>query len=177
MQRSELEHLIGAAANIVQADHFVVVGSQAILGTRSEAPALLLRSMEADIYPRDHPERAVLIEGALGDGSQFHRTFGYYAQGVGPETPKAPAGWADRLVPWPVPPRPGSAQRPVAHCLTLDDLLLAKCSAGRDKDWAYIGEALSAGLADAHTLLGQVDDLPVAEDRRAGIRRHLQGLA
>src|ERR1700761_3353006 len=56
----------------------------------------MLRSIEADVYPRAHPERAEQIDGALGDGSQFQATFGYYAHGVGPETAKAPAGWEDR---------------------------------------------------------------------------------
>ena len=32
------------------------------------------------------PELAELIEGAIGEGSPFHDQFGYYAQGVGPET-------------------------------------------------------------------------------------------
>ncbi len=38
------------------------------------------------------PELAEKIEGALGEGSQFHETFGYYAQGVGPETAVLPSG-------------------------------------------------------------------------------------
>ena len=33
---------------------------------------------------RDH--LADKIDGAIGEGSQFHQTYGYYAQGVGPET-------------------------------------------------------------------------------------------
>lgn len=92
MRRDQLEHVISAAATVVEESWFVVVGSQAILGTHPDAPDVLLRSMEADIYPLESPAKAVKIDGALGDGSSFHRTFGYYAHGVGPETAKPPAG-------------------------------------------------------------------------------------
>ena len=44
------------------------------------------------------PERAILIDGAIGEGSYFHEQFGYYAQGVGPETAVLPEGWESRLV-------------------------------------------------------------------------------
>ncbi len=49
MRRADLEHLIGAAANITDEDEFVVIGSQAILGAHPVGPAVLLRSMEADV--------------------------------------------------------------------------------------------------------------------------------
>jgi len=96
VNRRELEHVINAAADIT-GDEIVVIGSQAILGPFPTAPAALLRSMEADLYPRNDPDRAIEIDGAIGDGSQFHKTFGYYAHGVGPETPWAPVGWEGRM--------------------------------------------------------------------------------
>jgi hypothetical protein len=68
----------------------------------------MLQSVEVDIYPLCDPRAADLIDGALGDGSQFHVAFGYYAHGVGPETAEAPAGWQERLVKRDVPSRPGS---------------------------------------------------------------------
>jgi hypothetical protein len=46
----------------------------------------MLQSLEVDIYPLCDPRAADLIDGALGDGSQFHVAFGCYAHGVGPET-------------------------------------------------------------------------------------------
>ena len=46
MNRAELEHVIQAAAEIT-GDEIVVIGSQAILGQFPNAPAPLLRSMEA----------------------------------------------------------------------------------------------------------------------------------
>src|SRR4051794_10388561 len=114
MRREDLHHVVAAAAHIVGESEFIVVGSQSILGSFPDAPEALLRSQEADIYPRHAPEKAINIEGALGDGSHFQQTFGYYAHGVGPETAKAPAGWDDRLVVVEVPPRPASDVRALA---------------------------------------------------------------
>jgi hypothetical protein len=94
----EFEHVVAAAAEVTGQDEFVMVGSQAILGSLGRPPKSMLRSLEADIYPLHDPGAADLIDGALGDGSQFHRAYGCYAHGVGPETAKAPRGWQERLV-------------------------------------------------------------------------------
>lgn len=48
MRREDLEHVVAAAANVVGEDEFVVVGSQAVLGSHPDAPDTLLRSLEAD---------------------------------------------------------------------------------------------------------------------------------
>jgi len=97
MTRSELEHLIGAAGEISEDREIVVIGGQAILGQYPDAPAALLRSMEADVFPRNPPGRADLIDGAIGEGSRFHEQFRYYAQGVGESTATLPAGWREWL--------------------------------------------------------------------------------
>jgi hypothetical protein len=47
-------------------------------------------SAEADICPLQAPELAGKIEGAIGEGPQFHQTMGYYPQGVGPDTAVLP---------------------------------------------------------------------------------------
>jgi hypothetical protein len=51
MRRSELEHIIRAAAAISNQYEIMVIGSQSILGSVAEPPAVLVESMEADIYP------------------------------------------------------------------------------------------------------------------------------
>jgi len=177
MRREDLEHVLGAAANVAGDNEFVVLGSQAILGPFPNAPDPLLRSMEADIFPAENPHRAVDIDGALGHGSPFHEAFGYYAHGVGPETAKAPAGWMDRLIRIAIPARPGSDRAPVGLFLEPHDLVLAKCAAGRQRDWDYAFEAIGAGLVDVDTLLARVDDLPVEESLREEIRTRLRTIA
>jgi hypothetical protein len=51
VRRQDFEHVVAAAANVVEQDEFVVIGSQAILGPHPDAPAALLRSLEADLHP------------------------------------------------------------------------------------------------------------------------------
>lgn len=173
MNRADFEHVVAAAANVVGEDAFVVVGSQAILGPFPDAPAGLLRSVELDIYPAGSPGRAIEIDGSLGDGSAFHEAFGYYAHGVGPETAKAPTGWEQRLISVEIPRRPRSGRRPIARCLEPHDLVLAKCVAGRDRDWEFAADALAAGLVDRATLVSRINDLPIDAERRSLIRSRL----
>lgn len=176
VRREEFEHVIRAAAEVCGEVEFVAVGSQAILGTHPDAPDPMLRSMEADIYPLHSPERADEIDGSLGDGSQFQRTFGYYAHGVGPETAKPPAGWESRLVRVQVEPRGGSERTAVVCCLEVTDLVLAKCVAGRDRDWDFAQEALRAGLVSAAELHARIEDLPGTHEQRMHIRRRLKAI-
>ena len=97
MTREELEHIIRASGDITDQYEFVIVGSQSILGAVPRPEDVFTVSMEADIYPLQAPELADRIDGAIGEGSQFHETYGYYAQGVGPETACVPAGWMQRV--------------------------------------------------------------------------------
>jgi Nucleotidyltransferase of unknown function (DUF6036) len=173
MKRADLEHVVAAAAQISDEVEFVVVGSQAVLAV-DDPPPKLLRSMEADLYPRHAPEKATAIDGSLGDGSSFHRTFGYYAHGVGPETAKAPAGWEDRLIALSISPRPASDRAATALCLEVHDLILAKCARGEERDWEFAEEALAAELVSPERLLDLVDDLPLPEGPRPHVRQMLE---
>ena len=176
MRRNEFEHMIAAAAEVCGEAELVVVGSQAILGPFPDAPDSMLRSMEADLYPRVHPEKADDIDGSLGDGSWFHRSYGYYAHGVGPETAKAPAGWEERLIAVEIPARISSQQRVVAFCLEPHDLVLAKCVAGRERDWDFAREALVHMLVEEKVLLSRVEDLPVDQEHRRHVREMLEAI-
>jgi hypothetical protein len=177
MRREEFDHVIVAAAEVSGEAELVVIGSQAILGSFPNAPESMLRSMEVDLYPRRHPERADDIDGGIGDGSWFHRTYGYYGRGVGPETAKAPAGWEERLVLVEVPVRISSRQRAMAMCMEPHDLVLAKCVAGRERDWEFAREALEHELVDLAVLSSRVEDLPVDEENRRRVRERLAAIA
>jgi hypothetical protein len=174
MRRQDLEHVIRAAAAVADDDEIVVIGSQAILGRVPEAPDALLWSQEADVYPRHHPERAEAVDRALGDGSQFHAAFGYYAHGVGPETAKAPSGWERRLVPMRVPRGPRDETLVTGWCMEPHDVVLAKCVAGRDRDWEFAREAIRHGVVELDELLRRVDELPLPRRQRERIDRLLR---
>lgn len=176
MRAHEFDHILGAAANVTGQAEFVVIGSQAILGSVDDPPEELLQSMEADLYPLANPADVDKVDGALGDGSPFHVAYGYYAHGVGPETAKAPTGWENRLVRREVRPRPGSDRLTVAWCLEAHDLVLSKCVAGRERDWDYAREAIAAGLVQGHILLELVNDLPLPDRQRDEVTAMLRSL-
>jgi hypothetical protein len=92
MKRSDLEHILRASKGVTGEAEFIVIGSQAILGRFPDAPRVLRRSIEADLYPRYRPELSDLIEGSLGSHSQVDQTFGYWADGVSPDTASLPGG-------------------------------------------------------------------------------------
>lgn len=172
MKREEFEHVIRAAAEVVE-DEVVVIGSQAVLGQYPDAPPSLLRSAEVDLFPRTAPDRAEEIDGAIGDGSRFHATFGYYAHGVGPETATPPAGWEERLVRVEL-PTTTNGERVVAWCLEVHDLVLSKLARGSSTDVEFAGEAIRSGLVDPEQLLLGVELMP--QNHREVTSKRLNGL-
>lgn len=173
MKREDFEHVVAAAAAVVE-DDVVVIGSQAVLGQHPDAPESLLTSLEVDVYPVTDPDRAELIDGAIGDGSPFHEMYGYYAHGVGPETAKAPAGWQDRLVPVELHTLQGKRRSVTAWCLETHDLVLAKLAAGRPHDAEYVMEVVRAGLVDPEQLRRGVKLVPATHRRR--VEERLEGI-
>lgn len=170
MKRRDLEHLIRAAAEIADDEEIIVIGSQAILGQFPQPPEALCVSAEADLFPKNKPERADLIDGSIGEGSPFHETFGYYAKGVSEETALLPAGWRERLVPI----RNRNTRGTTGWCLEIHDLLLAKYSAGREKDAHFIRAAIQASLADQAILIARSRSMPLSEARIANIQQQIQ---
>ena len=149
MNRSELEHIIRAAAQIADDDDLIIIGSQAVLGQYPFAPEELLVSNEADIFPRNKPELADLIDGTIGELSPFHTTFGYYAHGVEASTACLPDGWRDRLIAI----RNGNTRWATGWCLEIHDLLISKLVAGREKDFEFARISMSRKMADPERLL------------------------
>lgn len=152
MKRSELEHVLRAAAAIAQEQSFVVVGSQAVLLPYPFAPDELLVSREIDLYPALHPEKSDLIDGAIGALSSFHETFGYHADGVGPETAVMPSDWESRHQLYYI----GDV---TVICPEIHDLAVSKCVARREKDAAFIRALLRHAMIDIETLLARISQL------------------
>ncbi len=152
MTRSELEHLIRAAADIADEEDIVVIGSQAILGQFPNAPESMRVSNEADLYPLHHPERAELIDGSIGELSPFHATYGYYAQGVGEETALLPSGWKQRLIVV----QNENTRQARGLCLEVYDLLASKAVVGREKDIDFLKEAAKHRMAQKDELLSRL---------------------
>lgn len=148
MTRAQLEHIIRACATIAEDDDLVIIGSQSILGQFPDAPDELLISDEADVYPRNYPERADLIDGSIGELSPFHQTFGYYAQGVGQQTATLPDNWGERLIPVRNPRTRGAT----GWCLEVHDLVISKYAANREKDREFVRVVIRHGLVEREIL-------------------------
>ena len=95
--------------------------------------------MEVDLAALEDPKgkKADLIDGAIGEASMFHATFGYYAQGVEAVTAVLPKGWRNRLVQF----QTKGTRDVIAWCLEPHDLWISKMIAGRPKDLEF-GQAL-----------------------------------
>jgi hypothetical protein len=148
MTRVQLEHIIRAAGAIADTEDLIVIGSQAVLGQFPDAPEELLISNEADVFPRADPGRSDLIDGTIGEGSPFERTFGYYAHGVDETTAILPQGWRERLV-----LVAGENTRFFrGWCLEIHDLAISKYAAGREKDLNFTRVLAEHAMVSRKTL-------------------------
>ena len=159
MTRLNLEHIIRAAGTIADDTDLIVIGSQSILGQFPDAHAVLLASLEAEVYPRNHSERSDLIDGTIGQDSPFHRQFGYYAHGIDSTTATLPQGWEQRLVL--VSSENTGGVR--GWCLEVHDLAIAKLIAGREKDLEFVADLIRHKYATRDTLRARLAATSVAE--------------
>ncbi len=162
MQRSQLEHLIRAAAAITNEYEIMIIGSQSILGAVPNAPPFLLLSMEADCYPLNRPELADLIDGAMGEMSPFEERFGYYAQGVGPKTAILPFGWEERVVKI----QNENTDLKIGYCLEPHDLAVSKLAAGREKDWPFVAVMLEHHIVSALVVRDRIQNSPILPEQQ-----------
>lgn len=165
MRRIELEHVLRAASAILGERDLLVIGSASVLASFPEdrLPIEASRSEEADLAAFDDPDdaRADLIDGAIGELSLFHDTFGYYAQGVTISTAVLPGGWRDRLV---VFDTAGTAPGR-GLCLEPHDCVISKLVAGREKDLAFAEALLHEKLIDPHILVARIGQLKDVDTR------------
>lgn len=152
MNREQLAHIVRAAATIAGDGDIVIIGSQAILGSADadRLPDEATMSMEADVAFRNDVDasKADAVDGAIGELSPFHETYGYYAQGVEISTAILPTGWEQRAE---VLDR--SDSRPgFARCLEPHDLVVSKLVAGREKDITFATALIRDGFVAVETL-------------------------
>jgi len=159
LNREQLSHLLRAATRIADDPHIIVIGSQAILGTfdAQNLPDEVTISVEADIAFREDQDEAKAdeVDGNIGELSNFHEEYGYYAQGVIITTAKLPSGWEDRVVRYDAP----GAEPSQAVCIDVHDLVVSKLVAGRDKDRDFATALLAAELISKQVLMDRADML------------------
>jgi len=173
MDREEIEHIIRACTGITGQENVVIIGSQAILASfdESQLPEGVTKSMEADVLFLDDPDQklADLIDGAIGELSIFHDTFGIYAQGVDRSIAILPTGWESRLV------RVANenTSNSVGLCLDPYDLCAAKLMAFRQKDLDYVRLLLEAGIIGRAELVSRLEEIPDHDDKKSRARGFL----
>ena len=120
-----------------------------MLGTFADEvlPEEVIGSIEVDVAFLDDPanEKSDKVDGAIGELSQFHETYQYYAQGVSTSTAVLGPGWEDRLVVF----ENASTKPGRGLCLDPHDCVAAKLVAGRDKDFEFAAALLREELVDA----------------------------
>lgn len=158
MTRDQLEHAIRAACDVSDDTELWILGSQAILGAFPDAPESLRASIEVDVQPKNHPEKADLVDGVLGELSDFHQTHGFYVHGISIESVKLPDGWQQRTI---------SVSDPIytygkiGLCLEVHDLAASKLAAYREKDKEFIRVLLIEKMIDAVILKQRIESLNV----------------
>jgi hypothetical protein len=162
MTRDQLEHAIRAAGAICGDRELYIVGSQAILGSYRDAHPDLVRSMEVDIAPKNHPELESLIEGSIGELSPFHKTFGFHVDGVDMEGIVLPAKWQERVVV--VDNANTNGFRGL--CLDPSDLAVSKLAAGRPKDIEFVRVMLRERLVRPEVLHERLDGVSCIDEAR-----------
>lgn len=160
MKRAELAHILRAASTITGREDVVVLGSQSVLGTHDEEdlPPAAVMSVEADVTFFDDPDNDAsdLVDMHLGEDSQFHATFGFYAHGIDVSAAWLPEGWQERTRIWS--PAAGAPGR--AICLDPHDLAVAKLAAGREKDHVFVAAILDGGLLDPAVIARRSSQVP-----------------
>ncbi|MGK9450332.1 DUF6036 family nucleotidyltransferase [Acidithiobacillus caldus] len=165
MTEEQLEHLIRASGAIIGDNALYIIGSQSILpwlrkfaGKPPRAwPQIFTLSTEADIIPIDNDEnKSNIIDGTIGEDSYFHKSYGYYAQGVSMETAKAPDGWQHRCFPI----RNSNTTNIVGYCMHPLDLFIAKSIANREKDSLFLDAMIEHELVHELTIRHLLPKLP-----------------
>jgi len=167
MTKHEFEDLLRQAGEVARDFDFFLIGSQALRGTCPAIPRDFPKTIEADLYPRHHPQAWMILREKLGSDSTFSRRNGYYLDCTDPGLATLPEGWTERLIPFRT-PRTGGV---TAWCLEPHDLFASKLVAWRKKDQQFLRAMLLHKFAKPAVVLRRIEDLPVAPSRREDLKQ------
>ena len=173
MTKAEFEDLLKRAGKIAKDRDFFLIGSQSLRGTCPAIPRDFPKTIEADLYPKRHPQAWSLLRAELGNQSKFFRQRGYYLDCVDPGLATLPDGWTERLIPFRT-PRTGGV---TAWCLDPNDLFASKLAAWREKDRQFLRAMLRRKLARPGIVKRRIEELPVSSSHRSELAELLVKLA
>lgn len=160
MRHDDLLHAIRAACDVSEDSEVWIFGSQAIIGNFPQAQHVerLSLSREVDMTPKNKVDRVDDIDGALGFGSSFDETHGYYVHGVPiDEAAYLPEGWRFRCIEIEVVGNDGLPKK--AFCVEVHDLIAGKLARYEEKDIDFAQIALNYGLLDPNRLMMRIEYL------------------
>ena len=172
MTKGKLEIMLREAGAIARDRDFFLFGSQSLHAVRPHYPKGFPKSLEADLYPRHHPQAWGLLRQQMGRDSKFFRKHGVYLDCVDPALAMIPDGWLERLIPF-CTPRTGGV---TAWCLEPHDLFVSKLAAWREKDQQFLRAMLKHKLAKPLIVLNRIEDLPVSAARREELKQLVEEL-
>jgi hypothetical protein len=151
MELSDLQELFDQAKSLTGHNEFVVVGSLSILGVvrASEIPPRMLMSIDVDCFTRQDPARTVELTGALGEGSAFEASHGFYLDPISPSVPTLPENWQYRLI------KVALANSIVVFFLDPNDAAVSKYARSEPRDREWIQSGLEAGLLSIPIIEGR----------------------
>ena len=175
LKKAHILHLVTRIHRVTGCKDLVLVGSGALIAAAKTLPASLMHTGEADVYARDalDPERVEdLIQIHFGQGSQYEKTYKYYADAVSPDTAVLPDDWTARSVRLDVDGTEGLT----VTCPSANDLALSKLCAWREKDREWLVTCARFRLIDLAEMkelsvgIGSVQAPTVEEiDRRLAV--------
>lgn len=168
MKKQQVDHVLRAAGSITGERQFIIIGSQSLHGKYPDLADQILTSFEVDLIASKHVERTEWLN-VIGVDSQFHETFGYYADAVDVGTATLPKGWKGRLVNLPA----GDTDGVRGLCLDPHDLAIAKYAAFREKDLVFTRELARLGITSKKRLLELLEQTDVAGDLGEKIRARI----
>lgn len=168
MTLDQVFELLKRARDLSRHREMVIVGSNAVLGKEGTTwiPADMTLSLNCGTYLKADPGRTGDLVKALGEGSPFHREFGFYLDPVSPNLPTLPEQWEARLIPI-------ERDNVCAWFLDPDDTAVSKYARGEDRDIRWIRAGLSASILSIDRikrLFPKTMFLDAAEERAAQSR-------
>jgi hypothetical protein len=169
MKKSQLDHLLRAASRITNEKQFIIIGSQSLHARFPDLPDVFSVSNEADIIAKLKPDVTEWLN-AIGADSQFHETFGYYADPVDEKTATLPRGWKKRLIKLP----PGDTGGAIGLCLDPHDLAISKYFARREKDIDFTRGMTARGIVKKDHLLTLLALTDISDADKKRIRQYIE---
>jgi hypothetical protein len=170
MEVHKVDHILRAAGAVTGQMRFGLIGSASIFAWRADVPEEMALTREADLFACDVDEEtaeriADELDASLGQSSPFDETYGYYCDGVGPQTAILPSDWRNRAKPYSS-PNTGHVVAIVPHP---NDVALAKLCAGREKDMDWLKVAARHAIIDLDVMRANLAKLPTDRTPGAGI--------